>query len=238
MTPSPQPPSPAVMNLPGKLTTHDPDTYIVVCLHCLHYFRSLTELLRHRLLNHNILDNVSPGEMLPRVSKDGTWLVTGGDTELNNIMPPPVQSTSSVPTGLRAPPNVFPTPSPPPHTIHVPQSRSLVPHHQLQSSLPQYQHYSSTPPPPANRPIQQPQSFHPSSSAVSAGVFNRPVPGFQLQQQQQQFSSPLGSASPSPTPQGLGRGVGSGSSTTTTFSAAAKEFVPLSMASKAPGRAT
>src|SRR5271155_6021304 len=77
--------------LVGKLATHDPDTYIIVCLHCLHYFRSLTDLLRHRLMNHNILDNISPGESLPRVSKDGSWLVAGGDTEPQNPIPPTPQ---------------------------------------------------------------------------------------------------------------------------------------------------
>src|SRR5579859_5381358 len=135
-------PSPAEHNintstLCGKLTTHDPDTYIVLCLHCLHYFRSLTDLLRHRLLNHNILDTLPVGESLPRISKDGSWLVAGGDTEPQTTSgPPPPPIPPGFPSGLRTPSTGggIATPSPPPP--HIPQFRSMGPHHQLQNQFP------------------------------------------------------------------------------------------------------
>jgi hypothetical protein len=119
--PSPPPSSSTLINpsnLAGKLTTHDPDTYIVVCLHCLHYFRSLTELLRHRLLNHNILDSaVHPANTtgtLPRLSKDGSWLVAGGDSESSPVTP------TTTTAGIH-------TPSPPPFRMGVGAQQ----HHQM-----------------------------------------------------------------------------------------------------------
>lgn len=135
MAPSPAEHTNNSSNLCGKLTTHDPDTYIVLCLHCLHYFRSLTDLLRHRLMNHNILDPVPMGANLPRVSKDGSWIVAGGDSEppAPSVAPPPVPPAFA--SGVRTPSTGgIPTPSPPP--LHIPQLRSLGPHHQLQNQFP------------------------------------------------------------------------------------------------------
>lgn len=121
----------------GKLTTHDPDTYIVLCLHCLHYFRSLTDLLRHRLMSHNILDALSPGEILPRISKDGSWLVAGGDCEPQTPSVPPAPIPQTFPSGVRIPfSGGVATPSPP--SPHVPQFRSMGPHHQLQNQFPRH----------------------------------------------------------------------------------------------------
>jgi len=228
---SPQSPSHNAMNLPGKLTTNDPDTYIVVCLHCLNYFRSLPELLRHRLLNHNILDNVATGETLPRVSKDGSWLVAGGGSDPPNTyiptQPMPTPSTAPpLPSGIRTPSGAggMPTPSPPPLPIQVPQFRSLGPHHHMQASFNQFQNYSATPPP-QNRPIQ-PNMMHPPAASVSPGSPFRPAPHFHPQQQ---YFTPQTSASPSPTPQVRPPNT---TNTATIFSPAAKEFVPSSFASK------
>src|ERR1700738_25363 len=146
MVPSPSvhPIDPA--SLCGKLTTHDSDTYIVLCLHCLHSFRSLTDLLRHRLLNHNILDPIPVGEGLPRVSKDGSWLVAGGDSEPPCTVPPSPQGISPGYPGMQRPAGM-PTPSPPPN-IHVPQFKSLGPNHQMQN---QYQGFNQPPQSQPNR---------------------------------------------------------------------------------------
>ena len=213
-------PSPAFnpTTLCGKLTTHDPDTYIVLCLHCLHYFRSLTDLLRHRLMNHNILDNISPGEILPRISKDGSWLVAGGDSEPQNPIPPTPQllpPPMAHQPGIRGP-HGMPTPSPPPPQIHVPQFRSLGPHHQMQS--PQFNAYNPTPQP--ARPVQ------PHHHQFPHGPY-RP----QNTYVQQQISSNHGSPIPSPGPQSRPPHT---AQSTTTFSPAAREFVPSGMGFKIP----
>jgi hypothetical protein len=200
----------------GKLTTHDPDTYIVLCLHCLHYFRSLTDLLRHRLMNHNILDNISPGESLPRVGKDGSWLVAGGDTEPQNPIPPtPQLLPPTIAPGLRGP-HGMPTPSPPPPPIHVPQFRSLGPHHQMQN--PQFHAYNPTPPP--IRPVQH------HHHQFAHGPY-RP----QNQYVQQQMASNHGSPVPSPGPHSRPPPMGQ---STTTFSPSAREFVPSGVEFKMP----
>lgn len=135
------------IELCGKLTTHDSDTYIVLCLHCLHYFRSLKELLRHRLLNHNILDSIPVGESLPRASKDGSWLVAGGDFEPQIPVQP---SLTSLSPGIRNP-SLGISSSPPP--IQVPRIRSLGPHHPIENS--QYHGYDQIPLQRGSR-----QSFH------------------------------------------------------------------------------
>lgn len=193
----------------GKLTTHDPDTYIVVCLRCLHYFRSLTELHRHRLLNHSIADNVPTGETLPRISKDGSWLVAGGDNEPRSpIMSTPPALTPSL--SMRAP-SELPTPSPPPPTIHDARFRSPGPHHQMQTP----QHYGYNMPPAANRPGQWMYPPYP------AGPHHPQNPYF--------MGSNHGSPIPSPGPQIRPSHAGQ---TPTTFSPAAREFVPSGLMSR------
>lgn len=207
MLPSPPKKSINPSTLCGKLTTHDPGTYIVLCLHCLHYFRSLTDLLRHRLLNHNILDNVAVGENLPRISKDGSWLVAGGDVEPQVPVPPPQQGLLP---GMRTPSGV-PTPSPPPPSIHIPQFRPSGPHHQMQS--PQQFGYSQPTPP--NRPVQSIHPPYPHGTYRPQNPYVSP-----------QMMSNRGSAAPSPAPQYRPTNR---TSTTTTFSPAAREFVPSGM---------
>jgi len=224
MAASPQHKSFKPETLCGKLTTHDPDTYIVLCLHCLHYFRSLTDLLRHRLMNHNILDNISPGESLPRISKDGSWLVAGGDIEPQNpILPTPQLLPPPPAPGLRGP-HGMPTPSPPPPPIHVPQFRSLGPHHQTQN--PQFHPYNPTPPP--TRPVQHHHHQFPH------GPY-RPQNLYVQQQMASNHGSPMasnhGSPIPSPGPQSRPPPMGQ---STTTFSPAAREFVPSGMGFKMP----
>ena len=215
MLPSSQNPITDQTKLCGKLTTRDPDTYIVVCLHCLHYFRSLTDLLRHRLLNHNILDSLPVGESLPRISKDGSWLVAGGgDTEPQNPIAP------TMPTQIpRIPvrgPSGMPTPSPPPPNIHIPQFRSIGPHHQMQNS--QYQAYNHSPS--TNRPVQS------VPSQFSHGSYRPQNPYYS------QHVAP-GQSSPVPSPTSQYRPAHT-SQPATPFSPAAREFVPSGMPFKAP----
>jgi hypothetical protein len=215
MFPSVQRPSTIQQNnLCGTLTTHDPDTYIVVCLHCLHYFRSLTDLLRHRLLHHNILDTLPAGEGLARISKDGSWLVAGGDTE------PPISSApAAVPDynlplqGMRTP-SGMPTPSPPPaqNNIHVPQFRSLDPHHQMQN--PQYHGIH-----PNHRTAQAPQHFSQGPSRTQNTYYPH------------QMATSQGSPAPTPAPQHRPAYMGQSA---TSFSPAAREFVPSGMGFKSP----
>ena len=198
--------------LVGKLATHDPDTYIIVCLHCLHYFRSLTDLLRHRLLNHNILDNVAPGESLPRISSDGSWLVTGGDSEPQNMAQPPQQA----PLNINPIRNTMPTPSPPPppsgslpppptSAFHQSQFRPMLPH-----QPPQF--YGL--PPPSNRPIP-------------------PFPGGQFRPQHQYYPPqiPPNRSSPVPNPTLQYRQPNT-AQPNSSFSPAAREFVPSGMGLK------
>jgi hypothetical protein len=116
-----------MLPLAGKLSTSDPETYIVVCLHCLHYFRSLPELSRHRLLNHSILD---PNESLPRQSNDGSWLVAGGDTEVT----PPVAPQPQVVLAAQQPSAVQMSFGPQ-QIVHPSQFRSQGPHYLLQSQI-------------------------------------------------------------------------------------------------------
>ena len=198
------------IELCGKLTTHDPDTYIVLCLHCLHYFRSLTDLLRHRLLNHNILDSTPARESLPRVSKDESWLVAGGDLEPQNSAHPVPRSLSS---GMRNPSLGNPIPSPPP--IQAPGFRSVGPHHPMQNS--QYHGYSQIPP--QKRPGQSMHSlfphgqYHPQGHSLPAQIISNQ-------------RSPI----PNPSPQSRSQPI----SQPTTFSPAAREFVPSGMTFNLP----
>ena len=210
-----------LVSLCGKLTTHDPDTYIVLCLYCLHYFRSLTDLHRYRLLNHNILDTITPGENLPRISKDGSWLVAGGDIEPQSPAQPAPQSLTHGVPGLRNPSSGMPTPSPPPPpplppTIQVPQFRSLGPYHQIQNH--QYHGFNAT----AAQSRTPSQSVHP------------PFPHMPFRPQNhyyhpQQMASNHGSPIPSPGPQSRTQHL---QQHTTTFSPAAREFVPSGMTLK------
>lgn len=203
-------------SLCGKLTTHDPDTYIVLCLHCLNYFRSLTDLLRHRLLNHNILDPIQVGETLPRISKDGSYLVAGGDSEPSQVpSPAPIPPTPQVlPPAMRIPSSSLPTPSPPPQTIHTPQFRSLGLYHQMQN-----QQYAYNQMPPAqNRPVQG------MPVPVPHGPF-RPQNSYFTQRVPTQVS-PVASPGPQVRPPHTGQ--------STTFSPAAREFVPSGMMFKMP----
>jgi len=204
-------PSEKSSSLCGKLATHSTDTYIVLCLHCLHYFRSLTELLRHRLLNHNILDTVPPGETLPRVSKDGSWLVAGGDSEPQY---PSLTNPTPFPPGhpIRQPASAgIPTPSPPPQgPIQAPQFRSLGPHHQMQN--PQY--FTYNPIPPQTRPIP------PFPQAQYRGPQNPYTPPPQgMTSQTSPVAPPVLQNRPPQASQGG----------TTSFSASAREFVPSRM---------
>ena len=196
------------IELCGKLTTHDPDTYIVLCLHCLHYFRSLTDLHRHRLLNHNILDSTPLGESLPRVSKDGSWLVAGGDLEPQNLVEPTPRSLSP---GMHNPSLGMSIPSPP--HIQVPQFSSLGPHRQMQTS--QYHGYSQIPP-------------HKGSSQSAHSLF----PHGQHHPQSHSFPPQIMSnqRSPIPSPQSRSQSI----SQSTTFSPAAREFVPSGMTFNQP----
>src|SRR5215471_1431669 len=193
------------IELCGKVTTHDPGTYIVLCLHCLHYFRSLTDLLRHRLLNHNILDSTPFEESLPRVSKDGSWLVAGGDIEPRIS----IQSTpQSLSPGMRNPLSEIPTPSPPLPPTHAPQIRLLGPNYPVHNL--QYHEYNKVPPKKRSSqsfycpsPHGQYHSYNHSSPAQIMSNQRSPIPSSSRPLRSQPISQP------------------------TTFSPAAREFVPL-----------
>lgn len=195
------------IELCGKLTTHDPDTYIVLCLHCLHYFRSLTDLLRHRLLNHNILDSTPVGENLPRVSNDGSWLVAGGAFEPRISIQPPPRTLSP---GIHNPSSGIPIPSPPRLPNHIPQTRLLSPHYRVQNS--QYHEYNKIP--------RQKGPSQPFNSLFPHGQYHPHEHSFPAQIMSNQ-RSPI----PSPNHQSHSQPI----SQPTMFSPAAREFVPSGM---------